>query len=149
MSEQDSAQTSREIHAIIDPDHPEAGKGGVVPPLETRWKKGVSANPGGKLKGSFSTRAAWKRKLAKGYETDTEAGEGEEKIGILARELADRLYDAIVEGNDAKVRAIAAAIAEAEGKPQERVEHSGGQTLVQIVGVEVPDEAPDEAQEPR
>lgn len=63
--------------------------------------------------------------LAKGYETDSEADEGEEKIGALARALADQLFKAVERGDSEAVRALSIAIAEAEGKPQERVEHSG------------------------
>lgn len=138
-----AADESPEIHATIDPTHPEAGKGGVVPPQETRWVAGCpSPNPGGKPKGSFSVRAAWKRKLAKGFETDTEAGPDEERIGALARKLADDLAEAVDRGDDAKVRAIALSIAEAEGKPQERVEHSGG-AVVRITFTDVPDEVPE------
>lgn len=33
---------------IIDPQHPEAGKGGVVPPAHTRWVPGQSGNPAGR-----------------------------------------------------------------------------------------------------
>lgn len=64
---------------------------------------------------------------------DTEAAEmGEEPIGIEARALADEITQAALAGDGEKVRSLCALIAEAEGKPQERVEHSGqtARTLV-------------------
>lgn len=119
MSGQDSAHAVPGNQVQRRPD-------GTFPP-------GVSGNPSGKPKGSFSVRAAWKRKLAKGFETDTEAGEGEERLGTLARALADQLQMAIERGDSDAVRALCLAIAEAEGKPQERVEHSGDVTMRRVI----------------
>ncbi len=77
----------------------------------------------------FSVRAAWRRKLAKGWEKDTEAENDDEKLGTLARQLADDLATAIDAGDVQRVRAIVDAIAEAEGKPKETVEHQGGSSI--------------------
>ncbi len=43
------------LPVTIDPDSPEAGNGGVVPPLETRWKPGQSGNPKGRPKGALTS----------------------------------------------------------------------------------------------
>jgi len=110
---------------IIDPSHPEAGKGGVVPPLHSRQQPGEpSINPSGKPKGSHSVRVAWKRKLRKGWETDTESDDGEQ-VGTLARHLADKMAEAIENGDADTIRSIATVIDQAEGKPQESTHHTG------------------------
>lgn len=93
----------------------------LVPP----WKEGdPSPNPSGRPKGSFSIRAALKRNLRRGYQDDSDSDDGEQ-IGTLARKLAFDLAQAIDEGDADKVRSIATVIDQAEGRPQERVEHSG------------------------
>lgn len=93
--------------------------------------------------GSFSVREAWRRKLRKGWQSDTEAGEGEAPIGKLARDIADLLLNAIERGDAEAVRTIATAIAEAEGKPQERVEHSGTVKRVSIQLEDTPEDPGD------
>lgn len=100
----------------------------------------MSGNPSGKPKGSYSIRTAWKRRLSAGFENDTTAGEGEEKIGTLARALAEQLEKAIARGDTEAVRALCLAIAEAEGKPQERVEHSGSMMTISIQGELAPED---------
>lgn len=103
---------------------------------------GVSGNPAGKPKGSHSVRTAWKRRLAAGFEEDTAAPEGEERVGKLALALAEQMEKAVARGDTEAVRALCLVIAEAEGKPQERVEHSGG-AVVRITFTDVPDEVPE------
>lgn len=110
---------------------------------DTRFPPGVSGNPSGRPKGSFSVREAWRRKLRKGWQSDTEAGEGEAPIGKLARDIADLLLNAIERGDAEAVRTIATAIAEAEGKPQERVEHSGTVKRVSIQLEDTPEDPGD------
>ena len=43
------------IPVTIDPGSPEAGRGGVVPPRETRFKPGQSGNPKGRPKGALTS----------------------------------------------------------------------------------------------
>ena len=107
--------------AIIDPDHPEAGRGGVVPPVETRF----TGQPGpGRPKGSHSARAALMRKWRKDHESDTEAEEGEQRIGKEALRVADAIHAAALIGDVDLVTSLAKLIDQVEGKPQERVEMS-------------------------
>ena len=47
------------IEVIRDPDHPEAGKGGIVPPVETRWKPGQPGNPKGRPSAGASVKEWW------------------------------------------------------------------------------------------
>lgn len=48
---------SNEKQAIntVEPTTEGAGKGGVIPPLETRWKPGQSGNPNGRPKGAATS----------------------------------------------------------------------------------------------
>ena len=39
----------------IDPSDPDSGRGGVVPPKETRWRPGKSGNPKGRPKGATTS----------------------------------------------------------------------------------------------
>ena len=96
-----------------------------------QFKQGESGNPSGKPKGSHSVRAALKRRLRKGYAEDTDSDDGEQ-IGTWARQLADDIATAIEKGDADKVRAIATVIDQAEGKPQEKIEHSGSLKRVSI-----------------
>lgn len=67
---------------IIDPTHPEAGRGGVVPPVHSRIQPGQALNPGGRPKGA-SVQAALLRELARKPDEDG--------IGEKAREIAEAL----------------------------------------------------------
>lgn len=112
------------IRAIKDPTHPEASpRGGIVPPVETRFGQPgvVRADP---HKGPIgaSPRAALRRRLAKDKDEDG--------IGKVSAEVADALLDAAKAGDKEKVWCLATLIAEAEGKPQEHVEHTGVQRFV-------------------
>lgn len=81
-------------------------------------------NPSGRPKGTHSVRVALKRKLRRGWQEDEENEDGE-KIGAWARQLAEDLADAIDAGDADKVRSIATLMDQTDGKPQERIEHSG------------------------
>lgn len=93
------------------------------------WPKGVSGNPSGRRKGSFSARAHLKRQLAKGYESDTEAEEGEQPIGAGARKLADDLLAAVERRDQDAIDSLLKLVWEVEGKPKETVEHQGGSSI--------------------
>lgn len=138
MNSASGDETPTKAKVIIDPGNPKAGKGGVLPPHPPF--DGSKPGPG-RPKGSHSARAALQRKWRKGWETDSEAQEGEEKLGIEARRVADEAHGAALAGNSEKVRALTSLIDQAEGKPQERVEHSGGATtrIVHVSDVETGD----------
>lgn len=101
------------------------GCGGLPPPPEHRFPPGVSGNPGGRPKGSYSVRDALRRELAKDADDDG--------IGARARKLALALLEAADNGEGERVRAIAATIAEAEGKPTEYVQRRTESTRTLIV----------------
>lgn len=84
---QDQAQGPK---VIIDPSHPEAGCGGVVPPVATRWKPGQSGHPGGRKRGASIVHEI-ERRLAEGAEFD-EQGELV-RVGIEARAIAQALIE--------------------------------------------------------
>lgn len=98
-------------------EHPPAGKGCVVPPVEHRFPPGVSANPGGRPKGSFSARAYGRSKWARNPDEETGVGE-------RARAAWDELEEAARAGNVDLVKTLTAVIAEIEGKPTEYVERT-------------------------
>jgi hypothetical protein len=93
--------------------HPGAGCGGNVPPVETRWQPGVSPNPTGKPKGSFSARQRGRNKWAADPDADG--------IGKRAAEAWDALEQAAFDGDLDRVRALSIAIEQLEGKPVEHV----------------------------
>lgn len=146
MSEASDAPETPGIQAkvIIDPSHPEAGRGGVVPPVHSRFQEGVSGNPSGKPRGSHDTRAGIRRRLARGWETDTEAESDDEKLGIEARALADQAVRLAMAGDAEGVRAICQVIAEAQGKPQEHVVTEQKAERVVVVYKAVPGDNPEE-----
>ncbi len=136
----------RSAKALIDPTHPEAGRGGVVPPVATRFKPGNNTNPGGMPKGTkhASARRAILRALAKGFEDDAEASSEDDRIGAQAIALASEIIEAARNGNADKVRAIATLIDQAEGKPTEhRINETVGEQVV-ILRLPVGDDPPDE-----
>lgn len=120
-----------------------AGDGGIVPPVETRWRPGESGNPTGKPKGSHSVRAALRRKLRKGYDSDTDSDDGEQ-LGTWARKLADDVAQAIDEGDADKIRSIATIIDQAEGKPTETRVNKGTGKLVVVLDKLDDDDNPEE-----
>lgn len=95
------------------------------PPIDTRFQPGESGNPSGKPKGTHSVRVALKRKLRRGWQDDPDSEDDGEKVGKWARQLAEDLAQAIDDGDADKVRSIATLMDQTDGKPQERVEHSG------------------------
>lgn len=127
VSGQDSSHSTPQVEAkvLIDPSHPEAGKGGVVPPVHARFREGQSGNPGGRPKGALP-RSAWLRKIARDEDEDG-IGLGARKIGERVAELTDKLAEdgADVDRISAELKVLLELFAQAEGRPQERVEHSG------------------------
>jgi len=117
--------------------HPGIGCGGYAPPVETRFKPGVSGNPGGKPKGSFSIRAAIKRELAANYDPET-------MIGAKTREAALKYLEAAFTGDDKLVSTLGSLIHEVEGRPLEHIERVDNQTRTIVVrpGATEPPEMP-------
>ena len=121
---QETPQVSAKV--LIDPDHPEAGRGGVVPPEHSRFGPGNRANPGGRPKGALP-RSAWLREIAAKPDDDG-IGEGAARIGRRYAALQAELETATAPRADlirAEMAEIRHSFSEAEGRPQERVEHSG------------------------
>lgn len=133
---------------LVDPSHPDASPlNGAVPPEHARFQKGQKGGPG-RPRGAWP-RAALARKLAKGWESDTEAEDPEHRIGQGALDLADEMLSAALAGDMKTVKACAEIINQVEGKPQEHVDHTGEVTGIRIVGFDSPEEPPaPAAQEP-
>ncbi len=55
MTERRPKSRRAKLPVTIDPGSPEAGRGGVVPPRETRWQPGESGNPSGWPKGAATS----------------------------------------------------------------------------------------------
>lgn len=112
-----------------------------LPPIETRFKPGVSGNPGGVPRGTkhASPRRALLRALGKDFDKDKDAESEDDRIGSLSLELAEEMIAAARAGDADRVRSIATVIDQAEGKPQERVEHSGSMKQVIIEGEDRPE----------
>ena len=98
---------------IIDPNHPEAGDGGVVPPVHSRFQPGQSGNPGGWSK-SFSIR----HKL----QADLAANPDKDGYGAKTAALAKAALESAGVGNAEGVRAVALVAEQVEGKLTEYVE---------------------------
>ena len=96
-----------------DPQEPgEQGKVGYGrPPKDTRFKKGVSGNPSGRPKGSYSVRQYLKLKMAKDPD--------ETGFGKLARRAADLLWEGLEE-LEAKERLpyLKEMLDQLDGKPE-------------------------------
>ena len=104
---------------IIDPSHPQAGKGGVVPPEHSRIKPGQTLNPGGRPRGA-SVNAALLRDLARDPDEDG--------IGRGAREIAEALI-AVARGqrdpSEIDVKAALAIIDRTDGPiVREQITHN-------------------------
>ena len=80
--------------------------------------------------------------MRRGWELDTGSDDGEQ-IGTEALALADALWEATMAGDTERVLAITRTIAEVEGKPQERVEHSGTVKRVSIQLEDTPEDPGD------
>lgn len=95
--------------------------------LKPPYPPGVSGNPGGVPRGTkhASPRRALLRLLGKGWEKDTDAESDDDKLGAESIALAKVILEAARNGDPDSARAVAMLIDQAEGKPQERVEHSG------------------------
>jgi len=100
---------------------------GVPPPVEHQFKPGFDPrrNAGGRPKGALP-RSAWLRKIARDEDEDG-IGLGARKIGERVAELTDKLTEdgADVDRISAELKVLLELFAQAEGRPQERVEHSG------------------------
>lgn len=113
---------------------------GQVPPEHARFQKGNKGGPG-RPRGAWP-RAALARKLAKGWDSDEDADDPEHRIGVGARDLADKMIEAALLGDMATVKACAEIINQVEGKPQEHVDHSGDVATVHLVGFDSPEDEP-------
>lgn len=123
-----------QARAIYDPGSPQAGTSGYIPPPETRFQPGQSGNPGGRPKGALP-RTAFLHELAR--------NEDERGIGAKAGEIGARyvvLVDELISARGARRDEIQSELAEmrhvfdqAEGKPQEHIDHSGGLTMKRVI----------------
>lgn len=107
---------------------PKAGRGGNIPPVEHRWKPGVSPNPAGRPKGS-DVRAIIQRQWAKNPNGD---GEGQ-----LAFAHAERIVKAVIDRDTTALEVELKLLHEVCGKPKEHIEldaHVSGE--IRIVGWE-------------
>jgi predicted transcriptional regulator len=93
-----------------------SARGRKPPPVEHRWKKGQSGNPGGMKKGN-SISAELNRLL--------------EKKG--AKEAAKAIMEKLLEDGD--MRAAEIVLDRTEGKVTQRVENIGAQSIIVIEGV--------------
>ena len=118
---------------IIDVNHPEAGKGGVVPPAHSRFRPGECHNPGGRPRG-YSVLHEIMRELAAGAEISEDGTVI--RSGARARELAQALMDVAAgrrSPNDIDVKAALAIMDRTDGPVEKRIEHSGEITTKRIV----------------
>lgn len=115
---------------------------GVPPPVEHQFKPGFDPrrNAGGRPKGALP-RTAWLREIARNEDEDG-IGQGAielaKRVATLTRELT--LPGADVERITTELKALLALFAEAEGRPQERVEHSGSMMTISIQGELAPED---------
>ena len=119
---------------IIDPTHPEAGRGGVVPPVHSRFPPGNRANPGGRRKGA-SVLHEIERRLAEGAEFDADGNLV--RVGKEACELAEAIL-AVASGkrdpSEVDVKAALAILDRTDGpvvkeRVQTNIELTEGITL--------------------
>lgn len=103
----------------IDPESPEAGAGGVVPPPEeTRWALGVSGNPKGRPKGAMTSfDRILEQELERLVEGDPSLGD-EGRIS-RRRRLVRALLDAAESGDVRAARPILERIWPAPPKGEE------------------------------
>ena len=118
--------------------HPGVGCSGYAPPVEHRFQPGQTGNPGGRPKGSASIRAALRRSLAAGHESDPDG------IGARAVSLAQKYLDAVDTGDRDAIEALDALITQVEGKPTEYVHRTDNSTRTVVVhkGPDKPPEMP-------
>lgn len=107
--------------------HPGTGCGGFAPPVETRFQPGQSGNPGGRLKGSPSIRAALRREVAAGFESDPDG------LGIKAVSYAQKYLAAVESGDLNAIKAFDALSEQLEGKPTEYVHRTDNSTRTVVV----------------
>lgn len=116
---------------IRDPEHPEAGRGGIVPPVETRFQPGNRANPGGRPKGA-NVVSPLLRDMAKGCVIDKETGEVL-KYGDKAEEAARRFIEAALAGDKQTVEALAKLIERTDGPVRQEIDVSAEVTTKRVV----------------
>ena len=80
-----------------------AGKGGVIPPIETRWKPGQSGNPKGRPKGAATS---FERVLEQELERQVEGDSAQGDDGRISRRrrLVRALLAAVERGDPWAVR---------------------------------------------
>jgi hypothetical protein len=81
----------------------DAGRGGVVPPVETRWKPGESGNPNGRPNGAATS---FERVLEQELERQVpgDSSLGDESRICRRRRLVRALLDAVERGDSWAVR---------------------------------------------
>ena len=121
MAEQRPTRRRAKLPVTIDPESPEAGSGGVIPPRQTRFKPGVSGNPNGRPKGAATS-------LEKIIEQELERlVEGDPSLGDQGpisrrRRLVRAMLDALEQGDPRVARLVLDRIwpmpvGEGESKP--------------------------------
>ncbi len=122
MAARKQATSRRKKSSVtIDPGNPDAGKGGVIPPEETRFQPGESGNPNGRPKGSETSLACiWDQELERLVEGNPAYGDKER---ITRRRRLVRLFIEKAEGGDMRMaklfldRLLPVAEAQASARP--------------------------------
>ena len=126
VADNPDAPRKQAVRVVIDPSHPEAGDGGVVPPPEYRYPPGVSGNPSGRPKGSFDPRVPLRRKWSANPNADGE--------GALSVEHAERIEQAVLARDEKALECELKLLHEISGKPRETigVTHTDGRTITTV-----------------
>lgn len=112
--------------------HPHASPiSGTPPPVEHQFQPGGKGGPG-RPRGAWP-RAALARRLAKGWEDDTDEPDPEKRIGVEAKRVGEELLRAAYLGDRDRVMSLCDVINQVEGKPQEFIEHSQNYTARTVI----------------
>lgn len=119
---------------MADADRPQVqASGRPLPPIEHRFQPGQSGNPGGRPKGALP-RTAMLRELARSPDEDG-IGANAVRAGKRYTALLIELETATAARSDiirAELAELRHTFDQAEGKPQEKIEHSGNLKRVEI-----------------
>ena len=123
------------VKVIIDPSSPEAGKNGVIPPKEYRWKPGVQPKGGGTKKGVIRVTDHLRNYMAKlSKDGKTEIGEKMAKMAISKALKGDfRFFKDVVDRLDGT--ALQRIQAEVQANPNQDLEFATDEELATIEGI--------------